>query len=79
VEGTVGLTGEPAVPGLALDEDEPVGDPPVTGLRSSISPSIPASVFRSCQTNPILLTCWWISAIPPSPICALASIFFFSP
>jgi hypothetical protein len=23
-----------------------------------------------------LLTCWWISAIPPSPICALASIFF---
>jgi hypothetical protein len=48
----------------------------VTGLRSSISPSIPASVFRSCQTNPILLTCWWISATPPSPICALASIFF---
>jgi hypothetical protein len=49
---------------------------PVTGLRSSISPSIPASVFRSCQTNPILLTCWWISAIPPSPVCALTSIFF---
>jgi len=49
---------------------------PVTGLRSSISPSIPASVLRSCQVNPILLTSWWISAIPPSPICALASIFF---
>jgi len=76
VKRPVVLPGEPAIAGLALDEDEPVGDLAGTGLRSSISPSVPASVFRSCQTNPILLTCWWISVIPPSPVCALTSIFF---
>jgi hypothetical protein len=55
VEGAIVLPGKARVFALLCPRIRRFAASPVTGLRSSISPSIPASSWRSCQANPHLV------------------------